>query len=266
MVYMTLHDVFPVRPKLGVSVDGGHSWTIRDIEAGIGAVTPMLAAVDPVDASRVYLRVLSAAGAPLTDGLAITADGGLTWTTPLTVSRGSLAGMARVSERLLVLVGTTAPPATGELGVPALFRSSDGGATFTTESLSLHPFGIALRQGTIFAATKDNTDGFALASSPDGGHTWTPRLRLREITRVKECVRVACQDTCDRTLAGLVFPPEVCNPPPPAPPSGGGCGCVVSRGQDGAGVPSDMAALIVSLVTWMAAARPGHRTRRRDRT
>jgi hypothetical protein len=252
---MGLGTVNEVHPRLATSEDGGDTWTITDIEPGIGNVAPGLAAVDPEDFRKLYLRVTSAAGAPEPyQGIAITLDAGATWTIPLKVVMGSLKGFARLSERILLAVGETAPGAANQSPVPALFRSDDGGETFVTEPATFHPIGLAQRDGTAFVVTPDFVDGFALTSSADDGHTWTPRLRFREIYDLKECVRSICGDACDK-LAGLaLFPPEVCTRAPTAK-AGGGCRCQVGD-NDATELALSVATLAICLIRLRRRAGP----------
>ncbi|MBC8133996.1 MAG: exo-alpha-sialidase [Deltaproteobacteria bacterium] len=237
IIYMTLYEIasdplmplgpMVVHPRLAQSLDGGATWTTKDLQAGIGNAIPWLVGVDPTDARKIILRLTSPAGvADQYEGIAMTKDAGTTWTTPLKIPRGVLTGFARLSESNLLAVGATAPPASGELPVPALFRSQDGGQTFATETLPFHPLGMSQRKGTAFVATKDIADGYALTSSADGGRTWTPRLRFRDISSIKECVRTTCQSACTYLAGVKLFPSGVCSDRLP-PKKTEGCGCAV---------------------------------------
>ncbi len=224
-----------IHPRFGTSLDGGDTWTIADVEPSLGNVTLALAAVDPEDSRKIYLRVTSAAGAAEQyQGIAITVDAGMTWTIPLKVPKGSLVGFARLSAQTLLAVGRTAPPAADQSPAPVLFRSDDGGQTFVTEPAPFHPLGLAQRDGTAFVVTEDPADGFALTSSSDGGHTWTRRLRFRDIRDVKDCVRSSCSDACDMLAGSALFPAEVCtaNQVTMPPKTGGGCGCRIGEPLD----------------------------------
>ncbi|MES1172053.1 MAG: sialidase family protein, partial [Bacteroidota bacterium] len=157
-----------------------------------------------------------------------------------------LDGLPRLPNGTLFAIGTTARPSSDVAPPPTAFRSDDSGRTFSAEPLAFHPAGLAERNGTLYVATNDYGDGFALASSSDGGRTWRPRLRFRDISGVKDCVRTSCQQDCD-FLAGLkLFPPETCNPPPPRSK---GCGCALAAPDDGAaGVALGAAALVAGIV------------------
>lgn len=224
-VYMTFYQGSPVRPGLGVSVDGGDTWTTRDIQGGIGSVVPMLAAVDGVDANKVYLRLLTPDGvANPHQGIAITTDAGLTWTTPVLIPNATLTGFTRLSSQTMLVTGS-APSSSNDTVNSFLYRSDDGGQTFVSQALAFHPLGLAQRAGTAFIATKDIIDGFALVSSTDDGRTWMPRLRFRDITSLKACVRATCEASCKRLVDNYpLFSPAVCTTS--KAPQGSGCGCV----------------------------------------
>lgn len=223
-VYVTTYQGPGYHPRLVTSLDGGDTWNVADLEPQLGTVAPSLAAVDPADARKIYLRVNTQAGlGEQYQGIAITTDGGSTWTLPLKVPGGALAGFVRLSDQILLAIGQTPGANVGDPTIPTLFRSEDAGQTFVSETLPFHPLGLSQRDGIAYVVTPDLGDGFALTSSSDSGRTWTPRLRFRNIVDVKECVRKSCSAACDN-LAGLaLFPASVCNPPNPTPSSGGGC-------------------------------------------
>jgi MYXO-CTERM domain-containing protein len=161
-----------------------------------------------------------------------------------------LTGFARLPDGTLLLVGSLAADATPIVDAgpaaalaPTLFRSDDGGSSFTTEPLPFHAVGLAQRGGTVYAAANNFQDGFALASSTDGGRTWTPRLRFRDISGIKTCVQAICMDDCDYQAGTTLFPPGTCGPGPGVDAavdavvdgrlaeraSSGGCGCSMAR-------------------------------------
>jgi hypothetical protein len=245
VVYLTLVRRSDGHPLLVRSNDGGDSWTATDIAAGVGLVTPRLVAVDPVNPDKVLLLLLNAtAGGTERQALAVTSDAGATWRTPLSLApEGTLTGFARLPDGALFLVGNVvadATPATDAGAatlVPTLFRSDDGGGAFTAAPLPFHAVGLAQRAGILYAAANNFQDGFALASSTDGGRTWTPRLRFRDISAIKACVRAACLDDCDYQAGTTLFRRETCGPAvdaatdkagPPGPPASSGCGCTTS--------------------------------------
>jgi len=190
------------------------------------------------------------------EALAVTTDAGATWSVPVMVERGVLTAFLRRMD------GTVLVSALDSQGAPRGFRSVDGGATFADWPLAVHPRGLAERGRTLFVAASDTDDGFAVGSSDDGGATWKPRLRFRDIASVRACAKALCQSDCD-LLAGLaLFPPETCNPPrdggmevAAGGGSTGGCGCSLP----GSGAPSTgdraMALLAALKFAFLVAAR-----------
>jgi hypothetical protein len=255
LVYLTFYEPAGNHPRLAISRDGGDTWVTTDIEPGIGPVIPYLAAVDRANPDRLYLRIVSLGGGASAafEGVAISGDAGASWAVPLRVVRGSLSGLASLPGGNLFAVGLVSPLASTGPAAPTAFRSDDGGLSFTMESLAFHADGLGERNGTLYVVTKDLLDGFALASSQDGGKTWRPRLRLRDIAGVKDCVRVSCQQDCDFLAGVKLFPPETCNPTTPE-----GCGCGLGSSVVWGGATS--AAAVVFLLAMVVA-----RQRRRHR-
>ena len=175
-IYVALFETSPAdtlsHPRLARTADGGATWETIDLEPMLGASRVTIAAVDPNDAHRLYLRV-SGTGADgrSVDSIAVSADGGRTFTRPVNLSGGKLMTfIARANGTVLV---------TGLLGATVVgYRSLDAGATFASWSPGLHPRGFGERGTTLFVATDYGTDRFALASSEDDGDTWTPRMRF----------------------------------------------------------------------------------------
>ena len=235
---------------------------------GDSGFVPSLAAVEPTDAARVYLRITSVPGDSRTfEGLAVTLDGGTTWKVPLLVSDGSLAGFARLDDGTLLAVGST--PLPGAPPVPAAFVSDDGGQSFTTRSLPVHALGLGQRNGTLFAPTNTAADGFALASSVDRGASWQPRLRFADIAGVKDCVHASCQQGCTTLAAANLFPAATCGSSADASAgdavstataSAGSCACALASAPTGVGAfEASVPALLI--LAWTAATRTTRRLR-----
>ena len=162
-------------PVLARSDDAGATWSTFDLEPSIGARTARIIAVDPVDANVVYLRVIGA-GAEL---LAISRDGGMTFTTPITLAGGSLSAFARLASGTVLVAGLL--PGDGGTTAGVAWRSGDGGVTFDDWTLAPMPRlrALAERDGTLYLAGSNYSDGWALAVSTDEGRTIAAGRALR---------------------------------------------------------------------------------------
>jgi hypothetical protein len=256
IIYLSMATPGP-HPMVARSDDGGARWTTFDVEPWIGARTARIVAVDPVDARVVYLRVSGAGG----ESLAVSRDGGATFTTPITLAAGgTLSAFARLASGTVLVAGLL--PGAGGTTSGVAWRSGDGGMTFEDWTLAPMPRlrALAERAGTLYLAGSNYTDGWALAVSGDEGRTLQPILRYDQVSAVKPCVAAACQDLCDEQAGRQIWSPQVCNPlpldagvdagPPAKPPSGCGCGAAAQpRAEGGA------AALLIAATALGSAAR-----------
>jgi hypothetical protein len=230
-VYVTWYERASFRPHLATSGDGGETWASRDLGPMLGVVTPYLMAVDTADAAKLYLRLISAPGEPTAfEAIAVSGDGGATWTMPLVLSGGALTGFARLADGKLFATGEDAG------GTSHLYRSEDGGRSFTAAPMPYRALGLAERQGILFVPTDFAAQGVALVSSSDLGQSWTPRLRFGEIRGIKPCVHSACLNDCDYLVNLTLFSRETCRPSADGGTDAGGgaggsggCGCSLGR-------------------------------------
>lgn len=221
------------RPQLARSSDAGATFEVHELAGSLGAARVRLVGVDPADPSVLFLRLFTAPDVtPAGESLAMSRDGGDSWTTPVTLVGSSIVGFARLPTGTLVAVATSSTTAAGTLAGSVLLRSKDAGATFSSSPLGFVPTGLGTRAGVLFAAANEFPAGevnalrFSLASSTDEGDTWLPRLKFSQISGVRACVKAACQSDCTY-LAGLtLFPEATCS-------AGGG-----STATGGAGGPS----------------------------
>jgi len=269
-IYVALYETSAAdaltHPRLARTGDGGATWETIDLEPMLGPARVTIAAVDASDANRIYLRV-SGTGSDgrSVDGIAVSPDGGRTFAQPVKLSGGKLMTfIARAGGTVLV---------TGLLGATVVgYRSLDAGATFASWRPGLHPRGFGERGGTLFAATDDAADGFALASSEDDGDTWTPRLRFGQVEAIRSCSQQACADDCWQKAIIELWPTAVCGPRPTAEPGadggtrpgGGGGGCSAAGGV-GAAPGAAAAACIGALALAGARRRARRRTTRAAR-
>jgi len=208
-------------PKLVRSTDGGTTFTTIDLEATLGRVQFGIMAVDPTNARTLYLRVMDAEQNQ--ESVAVSTDGGATFTTPVTVPGGVLTAFARLVSGTLLVGGTAGTTGLG-------FRSGDGGASFQPWTGVPHIQALAERAGKLYVAAKNYTDGWALGVSTDEGLTITPITTYDQVAAMKTCVQTlpVCMDSCEMVASRQIWSPAVCGDnvgtPPPAK---SGCGCAV---------------------------------------
>jgi hypothetical protein len=256
-IYVTFYAYPGNHPRIARTTNGGVDWTTIDLEPQLGSAIPFLAAVDPQDPDKVYLRLTGMTDetpAQPFEALAVSADGGASWSVPVTVPGEKLTAFQRRGDGTVLVAALDTSSMT-----PRGFRSSDGGRTFEDWPLSIHPRGFGERDGTLFAVTDNLRDGFALAASVDGGSTWMGRMRFSDIGSIRGCVRQACLQQCVSLADAYLFPSETCDPPPDAGadhsggPAGGGQGCGCAYGT-GATASRQQGALLLGLLVTVAAA------------
>ena len=186
-------------PTLARSSDGGATWQLADLTTALGGGQVRIVAIDPVDNDRVWLRWLGTSG----DALALATDGGATVAVPLSFDSGALTAFARTAKGTLLVAGTLA-------GAPALFRSTDGGATFAALAAPPHILALAERAGTVYAAVDTAYEPFAEATSIDEGTTWQPGLAFVNVAAIAPCLKGICQTDCATRAQQKQWPAAVC--------------------------------------------------------
>src|SRR5713101_447299 len=164
------------------------TWTVTDLQIPVGT-QPRILAVDPSDAKKVYLRLLTGP----TDAMAVTVDGGQTFQTVLPI-KGQFSSFLRAGDGA-IYAGTM----DGTLYVRA------AAATDPTAFVSLnapHLRCLGQRPGTtrIYACADMVVDGFSLASSDDGGATFQPVMTFTQLLGPLTCppVQTNCQAHWER--------------------------------------------------------------------
>jgi hypothetical protein len=215
--------------RLGRSSDGGATFVVRDVSAALGPGMLRIIAIDPQDVNRVLFRFLG----PNDQSVALTVDGGVTVTKALTVN-GFFNSFTRLDNGTILVSGMVQ-----FASVPGLFRSRDRGTTF--EEIPRPPSIRALsqRNGTVYAATDNFGDGYALGTSVDEGTTWRAMMSYADVKAINPCLKAQCQATCDAEVMLSLWPAEVCSADPPPPGStgtgGGGAGGTIGGGGAGGG-------------------------------
>ena len=216
-------------PAIERSDDRGKTWKRTYFEATFAKDTPFIAAIDPLNPDRVYLRMN---GDP-SDHLLVSDDGAATWTAVYT-GMADLLGFALAPDGSRVAVG-------GPSDGIRLANTTDF-AFAQTSSLATRCLTWSA-QG-LYACANQFADGFTLGLSQDEGKTFTPLYNLKDICPLK-CPDGApgtavCSKSWPALAATLGIEPTACGgsamsgssssssggssaPPPPA--NGGDCGC-----------------------------------------
>jgi len=250
VIYVAMYTTPDRHPRLLRSADGGQTWMDRDVEPTLGANEFRILTVDPDNADVLYLRVIALG----MESVAVTRDAGMTFTMPITVTKGTLSAFLRLASGT-VLVGGLLNLDTGGMNGTA-FRSTDGGNTFGPWTLTPQPhiLGLAERDGVLYIAGKNYSDGWALATSHDEGMTIQPLSTYSDVHGIKPCAMSMCGDQCKLVSSQAVWTNDVCTwVPGMTPPPKSVCHCAAAAGSGGAAVL--MALLSVVLVA--------HRRRRR---
>jgi hypothetical protein len=227
IVYVALFRTPGRHPHLLRSDDGGRTWVDRDLEAGIGAFEFRILTVDPDDPNVLYLRVV----APGMEHVAVTRDGGMTFTMPVTITGpfgGGLSSFLRLASGTVLAGGFLTIEGGGMNGVA--YRSTDGGHTFVPWTLTPQPriFGLAERDGVLYVAGKNYSDGWALATSRDEGVTIQPLSRYEDVRGIKLCTMNVCADQCSLVASQAVWTNDVCSGALLAKPRSG-CHCAAAQ-------------------------------------
>ena len=223
-------------PALVRTDDAGASWTTIDVEPALGPNPVRIIAVDALDPNLITLRV----NAPGGDVLAVSHDGGASFRKPITVPEsGRLTAFVRLASGTMLAAGLVpiGGPDGGGATRGVAWRSADGGVSFDAWTLAPQPHVVALaeRDGKLYLAGKNYSDGWAIAVSSDEGRTLTPLMSYEQVTSIKECAMATCRDSCDYQAGLKIWDPQVCtgalrdagrDAGPPA--AGGGCGCAAA--------------------------------------
>jgi hypothetical protein len=246
-----------------VSTDRGATWTERPIPFDPQSeVQVFIGAVDPKDADRVYLRSSGSAR------LYVTSDAGRTFQVPLVLS-GPMLGLALSPDGSKVYAGG---PQDGLFA--ASMPSADAGLSFTR--VSNLPVQCLATRGDELWACADDSSGFTIGSSTNGGAHFVPRMRKGQLAGPIACVPEAGPFACEANAnasqcAGAAFEAvcstlQGCDAGPAAagqtrdsgvstqavPLRSSNCGCSQIGGPNTAGLAlgTTLAALLARLARW----------------
>lgn len=240
--------------SLARSSDGGQTWEIVPIPGSANASGPYLAAVDPSNPDRIYLRLDSELGT-----LLVSDDAGDTWDTVFTAS-GRLLGFALSPDGSQVRVGSETDGIHAASTADLAFAQINA---IETRCLTWH-------KDVLYVCAKEAFAGFTIGKSTDGGSSFEPIHHLQclggpdpscsaDTTLAQKCIgRWAAQeqilqtDKCDAAGGGG------------GGGAGGGgsgdesdgCGCRAAGGEGG-----DDIAVYILLAAGIATAQR-HRARR----
>lgn len=236
-IYLTIAHGARFTPMLAVSADGGASWRTIDLAPQLDQAGIRLIAVDRTNAARVFLRVTRAEA----ESFGVFDSTNDTLTTPLSFPGGLMTSFVQTAEGPLV--------AAGRLNIASsVHRSLDGGATWQVVAGAPHLRALSERDGTIYGATDDTADGFAVATSRDLGLTFKPLMSYADVGAIAACVRDQCQETCKNEVTLGLWPAAVCTATEAKPVAkpGSSSGCAVARGSGLLGLALGAAALLVA--------------------
>ena len=224
----------PRRAYVLRSLDGGASWETRSFDLeGEEERNVRVLAVDPARPQVLFMRVVKDPGAH-PERLVRSVDGGASWETILTPGEVSAAvfdarGTLWVGGRREVSFDG---PDSGPLPpTHGLWRSDDGGETFTQVRADLSVGCLAWWDGALWACADNIRDGFALGRSTDGGQTFEPTLRFEEMSGPVECA--PSSETATHCAATSADDDIATDLRVEGPPSSSGCGCATSGDAPG---------------------------------
>ena len=159
------------------SDDGAVTFTEVN-RALLGGLAGYLAAVDPANPDRIYLRIDLRQGGTL---LARSEDGGRTLV-ELVRTTNPMTGSALSEDGHTLWVGSR-----GSAANDGIFRSADGGATWQRVNAEVTPLCLRHRAGRLYLCADDRRDGFAFGYSTDGGEHFLPLLSWKDLLGPEAC-------------------------------------------------------------------------------
>lgn len=175
--------------SLFVSIDDAASWTERPIPVAMSEKDAYIAAVDPVNADRVYIRTLDA----ISGGgrLLVTGDAGKTWTTRFT-GKGVLTGFALSNDGSKVWIG----------GDDDGLHLADTTSFAFAQISMIRPKCLGAFGSRLYACVND---GDFLDVSEDDGKTFVPLLPYCGLRGPVTCAPDSSASVCAADWPGLMM-------------------------------------------------------------
>ena len=232
---------------LYVSDDGGQSYATRDVPFEPGENGAYVAAIDPKNAERIYVRTLGTGDGGLQSRLLVTDDAGRSFTERW--RGGALLGFALSPDGSRVYLGTE---------TDGLFAGDTTTFAFVKRQ-SLIVRCLATKGDRLYACSSQSADGlgFALGASTDDGVSFAPLLRLADLRGPLACPKGTSTAKCAAEWPALASTLGIPLTTPDAgveaagPVARGGCACESAPARDAAW-PSALLAAALALVvrTW----------------
>jgi len=186
-------------PAIERSDDRGKTWVRTYLDAAYAGDVPFLAAIDPQDPNRIYLRL---SGDPV-DRLLMSTDGAATWSEVFT-GTDDLLGFALSPDGSRVAVG-------GPKDGVQVAATAD---LMFTKTSSLYTRCLTWTDAGLYACANEFTDNFTVGLSKDEGKTFQPIYHLPDICPI-ECPEgapapAACVQTWPGVAATLGIEPTAC--------------------------------------------------------
>jgi hypothetical protein len=203
-VYVSTTSLTTNTPSVVRSDDEGQTWHPFALPAADSPV-PYIAAVDPMNADRVYVRAPTSAGG---DVLFVSENAGMDWK-QIWKAKGTLAGFALSPDGTKLALGGPADPV--KLASTSDYQFAD-----------VNSLGVTCLTWTgvgIFACADQAKAGFAVGLSSDEGTSFQPLFQQNKLTLEQCDAGSPVADTCPNAWRGLA---PIIGADPATPGYGGG--------------------------------------------
>lgn len=165
------------------SIDDGASWTRLPISGTSLVDSPFIAAIDPVDPQRIYVRI----SGPTEDYMLVSADGGASYQERIR-KNAELYGFALSPDGKTVLAGFGDPRDGTTVDEAALGIWSASTTDYSFQRIYTEPVACLTWTPTrLYACTGQFDAGFEVGASSDGGKTFSSLMQLKDLQGPLEC-------------------------------------------------------------------------------